>query len=580
MLALGALLAGTVFCYALVLDLPLLDPDEGLHASIAQEMVERGDWLTPRLVGRPFLDKPILYFWAEALSLRLLGMHEAAVRFPGLMFGLLGAVTTAAVGWRMFSRSVGLLAGMFYATMILPAALAQAPVHDVALIPCVNLALLWFWESDRAAGWKTELKYALAIGVLLGLACLTKGLAGVGLIGVAYGGYLLVSGRLTAAACIWATAALAVALLVASAWYVPVELHNPGYLHYYFVDRHLLGYTTSTQRHGDAPWWYYLPILLGGGLPWIAYVPVVVQDGWARYGRPHNHTWGGWLKLCWGRLFARPRWNRPPHSSPSGAMVLLWCWLLGCTVFLSASYSKLVTYIWPVFPAVAILAAVAWAGLLEGTLSRPARRLMLLIFRLSSLGAVALPPAAMLVAQSEFTVRFGWQVWTVIILVAVSAWIPLAFLSAGWFRATLSSSLLSVAAQYVAVMTLAASPLAAATSSWELARHFNRLGRVPPRVLMAEARVGSLVFYLKPELRAGLQEGQLEELRLREWGRFAGPPPGAVVVLPERLAYRGARYFDLKGAPYCRAGPYRVYDASVLQARHLMAAAGSGASRQ
>ena len=73
-----------------------MDPDEGLHASIAQEMADGGDWLVPRLMGKPFLDKPILYFWAEAASLRLFGMSEAAVRLPGLLFGLLGMI---ARGW-------------------------------------------------------------------------------------------------------------------------------------------------------------------------------------------------------------------------------------------------------------------------------------------------------------------------------------------------------------------------------------------------------------------------------------------------------------------------------------------------
>ena len=75
MLALSVVLAAVFFCHPLLLDIPLLDPDEGLHASIAQEMVEGGDWLTPRLLGRPFLDKPIFYFWAQALSLQTFGMH-------------------------------------------------------------------------------------------------------------------------------------------------------------------------------------------------------------------------------------------------------------------------------------------------------------------------------------------------------------------------------------------------------------------------------------------------------------------------------------------------------------------------
>lgn len=148
-LVLLAIAVGVViFVLPLFLRFPLLDPDEGLHASIAQEMVERGDWITPRFLGQPFFDKPILYFWIEAVSLRLFGSNEAAVRLPGLMFGLLGAMTTGLLAWRMFGRKTGWIAGIFYATTILPTALAQAASHDVALVPWVNLAMLLLWDSD------------------------------------------------------------------------------------------------------------------------------------------------------------------------------------------------------------------------------------------------------------------------------------------------------------------------------------------------------------------------------------------------------------------------------------------------
>ncbi len=123
-----ASLAGLVVLAALGLvcpllaarSVPLVDPDEGLHASIAQEMAERGDWIVPRQLQEPFLDKPILYFWAIAASLKLFGSSEAAVRLPGLLFGLLGTITTVAIAWRTLGRRTGLVAGVFYASMVLP----------------------------------------------------------------------------------------------------------------------------------------------------------------------------------------------------------------------------------------------------------------------------------------------------------------------------------------------------------------------------------------------------------------------------------------------------------------------------
>ena len=103
---LAAATAVVMFVFPLWVRFPLVDPDEGLHAAIAQEMVERGHWLTPSLLGKPFWDKPILYCWLQAASLRLLGPNEAAVRLPGLMFGLLGAATTGLLAWRLASLPV------------------------------------------------------------------------------------------------------------------------------------------------------------------------------------------------------------------------------------------------------------------------------------------------------------------------------------------------------------------------------------------------------------------------------------------------------------------------------------------
>src|SRR3954469_25247331 len=123
---------------------PLFDPDEGLHAAIAQEMVSSGDYVTPTFLGEPFLDKPILFFWAEAVSLRLLGNREAAVRLPPLLFGLLGMIGVAALGRALFDEATGLVAGVAYGTMLLPLGVSEVAVHDVAVVPfmCAACAAL------------------------------------------------------------------------------------------------------------------------------------------------------------------------------------------------------------------------------------------------------------------------------------------------------------------------------------------------------------------------------------------------------------------------------------------------------
>ena len=225
---------------------------------------------------------------------------------------------------------------------------------------------------------------------MLGLAILTKGLAGVALVGIAYGGYLIVSRRLRSIHCFRAALALTVAAIVGSSWYIAVEHSNPGYLRYYFFERHVLGFLTNSQPHGLAPWWYYFPILIVGGIPWIGYLPVLVQDAVSRW---------------------RNRMPAVTDSRGNRPLLLLACWFIGCTLFLTASRSKLVTYIWPVFPAVAILTAIVWTRKIDGTLSDAARRWMgRIVWFTCLIGPLGLP-ATLAITQIALPMRFPPLAW-------------------------------------------------------------------------------------------------------------------------------------------------------------------------
>jgi 4-amino-4-deoxy-L-arabinose transferase-like glycosyltransferase len=538
---LAAALVAALYLYPLAIagSIPLLDPDEGIHATIAQEIVDHGDWITPHLLDKPFLDKPILYFWAQALSLHLLGMSEAAVRLPGLMFGLLGALTTGWLGARMLDRQTGLIAGLFYGTMIFPVALCQAAAPDVALVPWVNLAVLSFWEMLRGGSRRRAMLATLAAGLALGLAILTKGLVGVALVGIACGMYVLLGRRLNVSVCGYGALALLVALLVAAPWYVAVEVRNPGYLHYYFVGRHLLGFATETQRHGGQPWWYYLPILLGGGLPWIAYLPVMISEAWANW-----------------------RTGRADMAAPN---VLLWSWLIGGVVLLTVSHSKLATYIWPLFPAVALLAAVVWAAWLKGRLSDRSRAMLSSTFWISTAAGPLVLPLAMVGAGRVFSLRFAPATWAVGMLIAALAWTPLWLWRRQRARAALAAAMLGMAAQFAFIMTAVLPPAAAVLSARDLAVYFNDLGELPPRLYVTEERVGSLAFYLRPELRMNLREDQLRRLK---FDRLTGPPeviPGTVLAVAERKVGRAEEYFDFRDSEYQRAGRYRLYRMADLE---------------
>lgn len=546
-----ALLAGLgVICPLLAAPhIPLVDPDEGLHASIAQEMVERGDWIVPRLLGEPYFERPILYFWAIAASLRLFGMSEAAVRLPGLLFGMFGTLTTAAIAWRILGRRTGLIAGVFYASMILPMALVQLPDCDTALVTWVNLALLCFWESDRGVSQRRTWAWTGAAGVALGLATLTKGLAGVALAGIAYGGYLIVSGRLRVVHCFRAALALTVAATIGSWWYFAMAQSCPSYLNYYFFGRHWRGFLTNSQPHGLEPWWYYLPVFIVGGIPWLGYLPVLMGD-------------------------AVSRWrNRKPAVTDGGGnrpVLFLGCWVVGCALFLMVARSKNCTYVWPVFPAIAALAAIVWARKIEGLLSDGAKRWMGRTVRCTCLiGPMALP-ATLAITQIALLTQFSRLAWTLAVATALTSLAPLWSWSRGRDRLTLVLGATTVCGQ-MAVLLLCALPQAAgALSGRDLADYFNRTRQLPSRLLVVREQIGSIVFYLDRDLRNQLHLGQMADQDLDN------PLPAPLrdrnewIVISQRHLHGASDDYGLLSLPYEQVGRFRIYQRSDLQPRVLV----------
>jgi hypothetical protein len=513
---------------------PLFDPDEGLHAAIAQEMLQRGDYVTPTFRGEPFLDKPILFFWAEAASLRLFGRHEAAVRIPPLLFGLFGMITVALLGRALFDESAGLLAGIVYGTMVLPMGVSEVAVHDVGVVPFMCLAALCLVHVDNGGSiWKA----GLVAGVALGLSILTKGL-----VGVVFTGILAVCLTVRRPAS-WLglrfalALAVAVAVAVAAPWYIAMEHAHPGYLHYYFVERHLRGYLTATQRHAGRPLWYYVPIVLGGALPWTAYLAGALRDA-----------------------------TRGPRASPeAGRRLVLWGWFATGLVFLSIGESKLVTYALPLFPALALIVGeyVARRHAVGGGPVDPLFRMALV----AQAAALALLPAiGLLLLKWKFDeMRPQW--WFGILLVSLL----IAFTARRAFR---SSSEYGVIDGIVRVSVMAlfglmiVAPRAAAwMTSRDLAAALNTAGALPSRVWVVDERIGSLIFYLDPALRAEASADRVDTATFPEaMTRLRVDPPDALLAVRNSQLPRFLRMFPSPPAAEAHAGTFTVFRVETLRA--------------
>ncbi len=492
-----------LYVWPLTQHIPLLDPDEGIHAAIAREMAESGDWVTPRFLGRPFFDKPILFFWVEAASIRLFGPTEMAVRAPTLAYGFLAMLTTGLLGGALYGRPLALTAALIYATMVLPASLDQAAVHDVALVPWTNLTLWFFWRTRRS---RTGLSNWSAAGVVLGLACLTKGLLGVALACLTFGLFLVIARELTWRAIAGFVVAFGVAAAVAAPWFAAMEHRHPGYAEYYFWARHIRGYLTSTQLHAGRDWWYYVGVLLGGALPWT---PLFFLSTPGRGSRASSPDAGG------------------------PATRLLWAWIAASLVFLSIAGSKLYTYLLPVFPAAAILVA---AAIHRDGKSGPAARALTVIWSMTALIGSLLLPIALGIESSRFRLTFPPAAWGVAIAIFAGWWLTLQPWSAT-VRHRFMSIVVLMSLTFLLVMRVLLPPVAQASSARDLAEYYNRAGELPPRLAFVNERLGSFIFYLEPALRATATEARVFGVSFEnlaaEWTR-----PGTVVVVPVKVADR------------------------------------------
>ncbi|MCM3878207.1 MAG: glycosyltransferase family 39 protein, partial [Thermoanaerobaculia bacterium] len=119
---------------------PLFEPDEGRYAEIPREMLAARDFLTPRLNGVLYFEKPPLYYWSVAASLAILGPTEMAVRLPGKLAAASMVLLAVAFARRRWGTRTGLLAGLFLASSILLVALARIALIDPMLSAALAVA--------------------------------------------------------------------------------------------------------------------------------------------------------------------------------------------------------------------------------------------------------------------------------------------------------------------------------------------------------------------------------------------------------------------------------------------------------
>jgi hypothetical protein len=237
--------------------------------------------------------------------------------------------------------------------------------------------------------------------------------------------------------------------------------------------------------------------------------------------------------------------------------------LLGGVLFLSVASSKLLTYLLPVFPVVALLAADIWERARRGMLTAAGRRMLNSALFLTCLGFAVALPVALFFVQRRFDFRFGGA-WLGCAAVAAGMLLPLWRLWRGQSSKALPAACLAVVCVFLFVMTAVMPKVAAELSGRELAQHLNRQGRLPSRLLVLEERIGSVIFYLDPELRAQLKPDQFVNIRVGGFCDLSAMQDDEIAVLPRFRETRVNQYLDVFGVPSQSVGHYRIYTANAL----------------
>lgn len=306
------------------------DPVECNYALTAKEMLESGDYLSPRIFGHYWYDKPAFFYWEIMLGYGIFGMTEFAARFFSAVFALLTAFLAYAFARRLYDERTGIYAALILGTSLIYFCLAKLIITDMALMFFFSAIMVFFY-----LGWQTgQRRLYYACYAFAGLAVLTKGPIGILLPGFVMVVYLLVRREAREFFRLRWPMGILIFLVTGGSWYYAMYgLHGEDFINTFLGIHNYLRATVSEHPKDDV-WYYYLAIFFLGFLPWS---PLFLQELWKKcrkYGKRSLAV------LC---------------GDPALSFLALWALLVNG--FYQCMATKYPTYSFPAFFPLAILAA-------------------------------------------------------------------------------------------------------------------------------------------------------------------------------------------------------------------------------
>jgi 4-amino-4-deoxy-L-arabinose transferase-like glycosyltransferase len=305
---------------------PLFNPDEGRYAEIPREMLEHGDWVIPHLNGLDYIEKPPLQYWATALSYAAFGVNNFSARLYTALCALGTVALMALVAGRLWGAAAAWRAAAVLSGMLLFLVLGQLLTLDMSLTFWMSLSLTGFLLAQAESLSRT--RWMLLAWGAAGLGVLTKGLEAAVIPAAVLLLYSLFSRDFSAWRRLQLRWGLPLFLLITIPWHWLAARRLDDFLQFFFVHEHFARYLTPVSDRQE-PWWYFGLVFLAGTCPWTLSAVRVAAGGW----------------------------RTAPIAGEFNVKLFLWTWVVFIGVFFSLSDSKLIPYLLPVMPAVALLVA-------------------------------------------------------------------------------------------------------------------------------------------------------------------------------------------------------------------------------
>lgn len=309
-----------LFFYIFLLgNYPLFTPDEARYSEVAREMIITHDYITPRVNGIAFLDKPILYYWLQVIAIQLFGLKEWVIRLFPALTGVFGCLMVYICGRMLFDRRSGVLSAFVLASSALYFVHAHYANLDLEVAVFISTSLLFFITAMHTN------KLLLLYGSYLfaALAFLTKGMIGIFFPTLIIGTWILLQWRFDILKKMHIFRGLLLFTVIVLPWYLLVQQRNPEFFHFFFITQQVTRFLSNAEFNNQSPFWFYLPIIFVGLFPWTGFILLATKETIAKLYQPT------YLFLC------------------------LWASLI--LIFFSIPHSKIIGYILPVFPSLALI---------------------------------------------------------------------------------------------------------------------------------------------------------------------------------------------------------------------------------